>query len=127
VTTLEIPYIIEILTPRRFPEADIDQLLERFAEHFHLIMQAGCALSVPDNPMGQLRLGALERFESEGLSFNRERVMMNLFTFHAKDELDALLQKAADSGLKYSLVVRGDGVLSSSHYYEKPSTEIRRA
>ena len=106
---LEIPYIIEILSPRRSPEANIDQLLERFVERFHLIMDAGCALSIPDNPMGQLRLGALESFELKGLSFNPERVMMNLNTFHAKDELDALLQKAADCGLKYILVIRGDG------------------
>jgi methylenetetrahydrofolate reductase (NADPH) len=34
---------------------------------------------------------------------------MNLNTFHDKDELDALLQKAADFGLKYILVIRGDG------------------
>jgi len=106
---LEIPYIIEILTPRRSPEADIDQLLERFAERVHLIMEAGCALSIPDNPMGQLRLGALESLESKGLTIDSEKVMMNVNTFHAKDELDALLQKAADLGIKYILVVRGDG------------------
>ena len=109
MTMLEIPYIIEILTPRRSSEADIDQLLERFAERFHLIMEAGCALSIPDNPMGQLRFGALESFELKGLSFDPEKVMMNLNTFHAKDELDALLHKAADLGLKYILVIRGDG------------------
>ena len=106
---LEIPYIIEILTPRRSLEADIDQLLDHFAERVHLIVEAGCALSIPDNPMGQLRLGALESFELKGLTFDPERVMMNLNTFHAKDELDALLQKAAELGLKYILVVRGDG------------------
>ncbi|MFW2368797.1 MAG: methylenetetrahydrofolate reductase [Desulforhopalus sp.] len=106
---LEIPYIIEILTPRRSLEVDIDQLLDRFAERVHLIVEAGCALSIPDNPMGQLRLGALESFQLKGLTFDPERVMMNLNTFHTKDELDALLQKAAEMGLKYILVVRGDG------------------
>ena len=106
---LEIPYIVEILTPRRSPEANIDHLLERFAERVHLIMEAGCAFSIPDNPMGQLRLGALESFELKGLTLDPEKVMINLNTFHAKDELDALLQKAAELGLKYILVVRGDG------------------
>ena len=106
---LEIPYIIEVLTPRRSLEGDIDQPLERFAERFQMIMEARCALSIPDNPMGQLRLGALESFELKGLTFDPETVMMNLNTFHAKDELDALLRKAADLGLKYILVVRGDG------------------
>lgn len=105
----EIPYIIEILTPRRSPEANIDKLLGRFAERVQLIMEAGCALSIPDNPMGQLRLGALESFALQGLTLDPERVIMNLNTFHAKDELDALLQKAAAVGLKHILVVRGDG------------------
>jgi len=34
---------------------------------------------------------------------------MNLNTFHAKSELDGLLQNAAKANLKYILVVRGDG------------------
>jgi methylenetetrahydrofolate reductase (NADPH) len=34
---------------------------------------------------------------------------MNLNTFHTKEELDQLLIRAADSGLKHILVVRGDG------------------
>ncbi len=105
----KIPYIIEILTPKRFPGTTIDEQLERFARRFHLVMEAGCALSVPDNPMGQLRLGALESFELKGLRFDPETVMMNLNTFHTKDELDALLNNAAEVGLKYILVVRGDG------------------
>lgn len=106
---LDIPYIIEILTPRRSAGADIDRMLERFAERFHLIMEAGCALSIPDNPMGQLRLGAIESFELQRLTFDPERVVMNLNTFHSKEELDLLLHKAAGLGLKYILVVRGDG------------------
>ena len=35
--------------------------------------------------------------------------VMNLNTFHTKSELDGLLEKAAEAGLKYILVVRGDG------------------
>ena len=34
---------------------------------------------------------------------------MNLNTFHAKSELDGLLQKAAKANLKYILALRGDG------------------
>jgi len=103
------PYIIEMLTPKRSAGVNIDEQLERFVSRFHLVIEAGCALSIPDNPMGQLRLGALESFELKGLLFDPETVIMNLNTFHTKEELDALLEKAADLGLKYILVVRGDG------------------
>jgi methylenetetrahydrofolate reductase (NADPH) len=34
---------------------------------------------------------------------------MNLNTFHTKEQLDKLLNQAADSGLRHILVVRGDG------------------
>ena len=38
-----------------------------------------------------------------------EKLVMNLNTFHTKRELDGLLEKAAKAGLKYILVIRGDG------------------
>ena len=34
---------------------------------------------------------------------------MNLNTFHIKEELDGLLKAASNAGLKYLLIVRGDG------------------
>jgi methylenetetrahydrofolate reductase (NADPH) len=43
------------------------------------------------------------------LPFDPDKVIMNLNTFHTKEELDHLLGWAADSGLKHILVVRGDG------------------
>jgi methylenetetrahydrofolate reductase (NADPH) len=59
--------------------------------------------------MGQPRLGALESFDLRDLSVDSEKVVMNLNTFHTKNELDRLLKKAAEANLKYILVVRGDG------------------
>jgi methylenetetrahydrofolate reductase (NADPH) len=103
------PYIIELLTPKRSSEGSMDHLLNRFAERYSRIMDAGCGVSIPDNPMGQPRLGALDSMALMGLAIDPERVVMNLNTFHQKSELDDLLQTAAENGLRYILVVRGDG------------------
>ncbi len=102
-------YIVELLSPKRSADDQIEGLLDRFAERYRRIIDAGCGVSIPDNPMGQPRLGALESFELRDLSLDPEKVVMNLNTFHTKSELDGLLQKAAEAKLKYILVVRGDG------------------
>ncbi len=103
------PYLIELLSPKRSTDDQIEPLLDRFAERYRRIIDAGCGVSIPDNPMGQPRLGALESFALRDISPDPDRVMMNLNTFHPKSELDNLLRKAAQANLKYILVVRGDG------------------
>ncbi len=105
----DYPYIVELLTPKRSDGNHIDGHLDKFAQRYHRIIDAGCGLSIPDNPMGQPRMGALESLDAMGLPILPEKVIMNLNTFHTKDELDRLLRRAADSGLKHILVVRGDG------------------
>ncbi len=102
-------YLVELLSPKRSAGDQIEGLLDRFAERYRRIIDAGCGISIPDNPMGQPRLGALECFDLRGLSIDPQKVMMNLNTFHTKSELDGLLQKAAKANLKYILVLRGDG------------------
>jgi 5,10-methylenetetrahydrofolate reductase len=103
------PYVVELLSPKRSNNAQSEALLDRFAERYRRIIDAGCGVSIPDNPMGQPRLGALESFALRGLSVDSDKVVMNLNTFHLKSELDGLLQRAAKAKLKYILVVRGDG------------------
>jgi methylenetetrahydrofolate reductase (NADPH) len=103
------PYLIELLSPKRSTDDQFEALLDRFAERYRRIIDAGCGVSIPDNPMGQPRLGALESFDLRGLSVDSNKVVMNLNTFHTKSELDELLRKAAKASLKYILVVRGDG------------------
>jgi len=103
------PYIVELLSPKRSADDQFEGLLDRFAERFRRIIEAGCGISVPDNPMGQPRLGALESIDLRDLPVDSEKVVMNLNTFHTKSELDGLLQKAAKANLKYILVLRGDG------------------
>ncbi len=103
------PYLIELLSPKRSTDDQTESLLDRFAERYRMIIDAGCGVSIPDNPMGQPRLGALESFALRDISPDPDRAMMNLNTFHPKGELDTLLRKAAEAKLKYILVVRGDG------------------
>ncbi len=103
------PYLIELLTPKKSQEGVPEHLLKRFAERFSRIMQSGCGVSIPDNPMGNLRLGALETIDILELSFDPERVVINLNTFHTKKELDSILNGASQAGIRYLLVVRGDG------------------
>ena len=105
----DYPYLIELLSPKRSTEKQMEDLLDRFAERYQRIIDAGCGVSITDNPMGQPRLGALESFALRDILPDPDRVMMNLNTFHTKSELDTLLQKAATAKLKYILVVRGDG------------------
>ncbi len=102
-------YLVELLTPKRSADDQIKEPLDRFAERFQRIIDAGCGLSIPDNPMGVPRLGALESIDLRNLSVDPEKVVMNLNTFHTKNELDGLLHKAAEANLKYILVLRGDG------------------
>jgi len=102
-------YLVELLSPKRSVDDQVEDLLDRFAERYQRIIGAGHGISIPDNPMGQPRLGALESIDLRGLSVNPEKIVMNLNTFHTKSELDGLLQKAAKANLKYLLVVRGDG------------------
>jgi hypothetical protein len=105
----DFPYVVELLTPKRFDENNIDGKLDKFALRYKQIIDSGCGLSIPDNPMGQPRMGALASINRMSLPIDPEKVIMNLNTFHTKAELDQLLDRAADMGLKHILVVRGDG------------------
>lgn len=105
----DYPYLVEILTPRRSNDNQIEGYLDRFAERYQRVIDVGCGITIPDNPMGQPRFGALESIDLRGLSIDSEKLVMNLNTFHKKSELDELLEKAAQAGLKYILVIRGDG------------------
>jgi methylenetetrahydrofolate reductase (NADPH) len=103
------PYLVELLSPKRTADHKIEGFLDRFAERYQRIVDDGYGITIPDNPMGQPRLGALESIELRGLSIDPEKLVMNLNTFHTKNELDELLQKATKVNLKYILVIRGDG------------------
>jgi methylenetetrahydrofolate reductase (NADPH) len=105
----DYPYLIEILSPKRETSKPVEEMMDAFAKRYSRVMDSGLGLSIPDNPMGQPRYSALEAIEFCGLPVEPERIVMNLNTFHTKAEFDGLLEAASKIGLKYLLVVRGDG------------------
>jgi hypothetical protein len=106
---IDSDYLVEILTPKR-TEGAVDRTANnRFAERYYRIVEHGMGLSVPDNPMGQPRHSLPEMIETAGLPVVSQRTVMNLNTFHTKTELEELLKNASKLGIKYLLVVRGDG------------------
>ena len=102
-------YLIEILTPLRSDHENAKKNMDRFAGRYRRTMDSGCGVSIPDNPMGRLRFNALKTIEKCGLAIDPQRMVMNLNTFHTKEELDEVLNKASEMGVKYLLIVRGDG------------------
>ena len=84
------PYLIELLTPKASSGGISEKALARFGARFTRVLQSGCGLSIPDNPMGNLRMGALETIQLLGLEFDPERLIINLNTFHTKKQLDEI-------------------------------------
>jgi len=90
-------YIVEILRPRKSDAVSEKERIASFADRYRRILDTGCALSIPDNPMGQPRYGAVETIELCSLPVDSERIVMNLNTFHTKEDLNLLLEKAPPS------------------------------
>jgi hypothetical protein len=105
----DIPYIVEILTPRRKGEEPLPADAERFERRYRRAVSSKFGVSIPDNPLGNPRFSAVETFGSLGLQPDPERTLLNLNTFHAKGELHELLDRAEGLGIRYVLVIRGDG------------------
>jgi methylenetetrahydrofolate reductase (NADPH) len=105
----DLPYIVEILTPKRRNTYPASEDMSRFNLRYEKIMESGCALSIPDNPMGRLRHPALETLGRLSSPPDPERTLINLNTYHSREELDRLLRDAAEMKIRYLLIVRGDG------------------
>ena len=105
----DIPYIVEILTPKRSSKNPLEDDMQSFADKYRRILDTGYGVSIPDNPMGRPRYSAPEAIEFSRLPVDSPRIVMNLNTFHTKKDLDQLLGRARAAGIKYLLVVRGDG------------------
>lgn len=109
-TTLwdERSYIIELLTPAQ-DDPEFEQKLEVFRKRFRRILEVEGVVSIPDNPMGRLRFGAIEVLDQLGLEPTEDQLLVHVNTFHTKSDLDDQLRSAADRGLRHLLVVSGDG------------------
>lgn len=95
-------YILEVLTPREEDDGT-------FCNRSRAVLDAGCALSIPDNPMGRPRVSALQALAGCDGDMRGGGIVLNLNTFHTKTELDSILAQAAERGIRTLLVVRGDG------------------
>lgn len=105
----DFSYLIEILTPKRATQGDLEKRMSGFAEKYRRCFDSGSGISIPDNPMGQPRYSLLEVIDFSDLPTHPQKTVMNLNTFHTKEELDVMLLRASNLDLKYLLVVRGDG------------------
>jgi methylenetetrahydrofolate reductase (NADPH) len=99
---------VEILTPKQ-KSAKLDADLERFADKYTKVVEAGYVACITDNPMGMLSFQATEVIPEFELPVEPEQLVIHLNTFHTRKGLDEILTTAADMGAKYLLTISGDG------------------
>ncbi len=99
---------VEILTPKQKSQK-LEADLERFAEKYREVFEAGHMICITDNPLGHLSFQGTEVIEELGLPTNAEQVSIHLNTFHTKKDLDALLATTIDLGINNLLIITGDG------------------
>lgn len=102
------PYIIELLTPKQ-SDPDFEQKLDVFARRYRRILDSGAIVSVCDNPLGNIHFTAMEVVGFLGLPLDPECTLLHLNSFHRKVDFDLFLRYARERGLRYLLVVSGDG------------------
>ncbi len=98
--------LAELLTPE-LSNPDIEKEIEKFGQRFHNYYNAGFAISLPDNPMGNLRFTATEVMEF--LELPAERVIIHLNTFHRKQDLDQMIESSINLGVQNLMLISGDG------------------
>lgn len=101
-------YHVEILPPKQDSEK-LERDLELFAEKYTRVMNSGYCACITDNAMGHLAFQGTEMIEELELPVSPEQVMIHLNTFHTKEDLDAILNSCIEKGIKYLLVISGDG------------------
>ena len=101
-------YHVEVLTPKQNTE-DLDGDLQKFADKYTQVMDAGYVVCITDNPMGNVSFQATDIIPELGLPANPGQLSIHLNTFHTKDDLHKILDTAAGLGVKDLLVVSGDG------------------
>jgi methylenetetrahydrofolate reductase (NADPH) len=99
---------IEVLTPKQ-DSTDLDGDLAKFADKYRTVMGSGHVICITDNPMGMLSFQATEIIPELGLPVLPEQIVVHLNTFHTREHLDEILGKAVELGIRYLLVVSGDG------------------
>lgn len=101
-------YHAEILTPKQNTE-DLEGDLDKFAQKFNQVMEAGYVACITDNPMGLLSFQATDIIPELGLKVAPDQLSVHVNTFHTKTDLHSILDGAAKMGVKEILVITGDG------------------
>lgn len=101
-------YHVEVLPPKQDTEK-LEADLERFASKYQRVLDNGYCACITDNAMGLLAFQGTELIEELNLPVEPEQVMIHLNTFHTKVELDIILNTCQSMGIRYLLVVSGDG------------------
>lgn len=99
---------VEILTPKQNAK-DLEGDLDKFAEKYTKVIEAGYVASITDNPMGLLSFQATEIIPELELPVDPKQLLIHLNTFHTKEGLDEILRTAIDMGCRYLLTISGDG------------------
>ena len=101
-------YLIEVLPPKQDTEK-LEEDLERFSNKYLRVMDSGYCACITDNAMGLLSFQGTEIIEELELSVIAKQVMIHLNTFHRKDDLDNILDLCKSKGIRYLLIITGDG------------------
>ena len=101
-------YHVEILPPKQATEK-LDADLKLFTDKYEKVRESGRCACITDNAMGLLAFQGPECIEELDLKANGEQVMIHLNTFHTKENLHEILDSCGKLGIKYLLVVSGDG------------------
>lgn len=101
-------YHVEILPPKQETEKLMDDL-QLFTDKYNRVMESGYCACITDNAMGNLAFQGHEMIAELGLSVNPEQVMIHLNTFHTPENLHEILDTCKSLGIKYLLVISGDG------------------
>lgn len=101
-------YIVEVLTPKLSTQ-NLDDDLQKFAEKFRAVLDAGFIASIPDNPMGIPRFKASDVLSELGLPIAAGQVLVHLNTFHTLEDFDSQIELLADMKVSDLLLVTGDG------------------
>ena len=99
---------IEIV-PTKHNVDDIEKGLEQFVDKYTKVLESGYCICLTDNAMGHLAFQGHELIPELELPVDPMQVMIHINTYHTKEDLDNLLKIHHDLGIKYLLIVSGDG------------------
>jgi len=101
-------YHVEVLPPKQDSEK-LEKDLEIFSNKYLRVMNSGYCVCITDNTMGLLSFQGTEMIEELDLPVIPNQVMIHLNTFHTKDNLDNILDICKLKGIRYLLIITGDG------------------